>query len=135
VYVIFFATAGAELDVPLLRALWPLALILCAARTVVTWVTSRIACRLADDPPILRRWAWSGLVSQAGLALGVGSVIAREFPSFGRGFSSLVIATIAINEMLGPILFKLALDRTGETSVEPAPTIPSIRPPAPAPGE
>jgi Kef-type K+ transport system membrane component KefB len=135
VYVIFFATAGAELDVPLLRALWPVALLLCGARSLVTWVTSRIAGRLADDPPILRRWAFSGLVSQAGLALGVGSLIAREFPAFGRGFSSLVVATIAINEMLGPILFKLALDRAGETSAAPVPTLPSIRPPAPEPGE
>jgi hypothetical protein len=36
-------------------------------------------------------------------------------PSFGPGFRSLVVATVAINKMVGPILFKLALDRTGES--------------------
>jgi hypothetical protein len=106
---------------------------LAGTRAFVTWATSRAACRLADDLPVLKRWAWSGLVSQAGLALGLAAVVASEFPSFGDGFRALAIATIAINEMFGPILFKLALDRSGETSHAPAPTLSSIRPPAPAP--
>jgi hypothetical protein len=36
---------------------------------------------------------------------------------------------VALNEMVGPVLFKLALDRTGETSRVMAPSFPSIRPP------
>jgi Kef-type K+ transport system membrane component KefB len=116
VYVVFFAIAGADLDVPLLRALWPAALILAGARASATWVASRAACSMARDPPILRRWAWSGLVSQAGLTIGLSLVIAREFPAIGTEFRSLVIATVAVNEMLGPVLFKFALDRAGETA-------------------
>jgi Kef-type K+ transport system membrane component KefB len=129
VYVIFFATAGADLDLPLLRQLWPIALLLAGTRAVVTWIGAPISGRLADDPPVLRRWAWSGLVSQAGLALGLSVLIAREFPSIGTGFRALAIATVAINEMIGPVLFKFALDRTGETSRVMAPSFPSMRPP------
>jgi Kef-type K+ transport system membrane component KefB len=132
VYVIFFATAGAHLDLPLLRQLWPVALVLAGSRSIVTWVTSRVACRLADDSPVLKRWAWSGLVSQAGLALGLAGLVAREFPSFGESFRALAIATISVNTILGPIVFNLALDRSGEVRRGPAPTLPSIRPPAPA---
>jgi Kef-type K+ transport system membrane component KefB len=116
VYVVFFAIAGADLDVPLLRSLWPVALILAGARAGVTWAASRAAARLAGDPPPLRRWGWSGLVSQAGLTLGLSLVVAREFPSIGTALRALVIATVAVNEMIGPVLFKLALDKTGETS-------------------
>lgn len=129
VYVVFFAIAGADLDVPLLRTLWPVALILAGARAAVTWGASRLAGRLADDPPTLRRWGWSGLVSQAGLTLGLSMVVAREFPSIGTPFRALAIATVAVNEMVGPVLFKLALDRTGETSEVGAPSFPSMRPP------
>ena len=39
-------------------------------------------------------------------------------PSVGGGIRSLVIATVAINEMVGPVLFKLALDRTKESRPE-----------------
>ncbi len=131
VYVVFFATAGADLDVPLLRLLWPVALILTGSRALISWGVSRLAGRIANDPPTVLRWGWSGLVSQAGLALGLGSLVAREFPSIGGGFRALAIATVAINELVGPVLFKLALDRAGETSEEPRLTIPSLRPPPP----
>jgi Kef-type K+ transport system membrane component KefB len=126
VYVVFFATAGAHLDVPLLRQLWPVALLLASARGLFTFVAARAATRVAGDPPAVRRWGWSGLVSQAGLALGLAGVIARSFPSFGPGFGSLAIATVAINEMIGPVLFKMALDRMGETSTAPRASLVSM---------
>jgi Kef-type K+ transport system membrane component KefB len=116
VYVVFFAIAGADLDIPLLRHLWPVALILAGARGAVTWAASRAASALAHDPPVLRRWGWSGLISQAGLTLGLSVLVAREFPSFGTPFRSLAVATVAVNELVGPVLFKLALDRAGETA-------------------
>ncbi|HET9957690.1 MAG TPA: sodium:proton exchanger [Polyangiaceae bacterium] len=115
VFVVFFATAGAHLDIPLLATLWPIALALCSIRATVTILTARLSSRLADDPPILRRWAWSSLISQAGLTLGLSVVVARAFPTFGEGFRSLAIAAVAINEMVGPVLFKLALDRAQES--------------------
>ena len=130
VYVVFFATAGADLDVPLIKALWPVAILLAGSRTAVTWVVSQLSSRIANDVPLVRKWGWSGLVSQAGLALGLAAVVSREYPSFGAGFRALAIATVAINELVGPILFKLALDRSGETSAEPKPALSSIRPPA-----
>lgn len=115
VYVVFFATAGAHLDVPLVRALWPVALFLCAARALVAYGSHRLGARLAGDEPAVREWGFACLISQAGLALGVAMVIARAFPSFGPGFAALAVATVAINELLGPVLFKLVLDRLGES--------------------
>jgi Kef-type K+ transport system membrane component KefB len=129
VYVVFFATAGAHLNVPLLRHLWPVALALTGSRAAITWVASRLAGRLAKDSPILRRWSWSGLVSQAGLALGLSAVIVREFPSIGEAFRSLAVAAVAVNEVVGPICFKLALDRAGETRRVRSPSFPSMPPP------
>jgi len=116
VFVIFFATAGAHLNLSLVAKLWPLALTLALARAGWTWGTGRLASRLAEDPPALRRWGWSGLVSQAGLALGIAAKIQGEFPSFGATFAAMAVATVALNELVGPVLFKTALDRTGESA-------------------
>jgi hypothetical protein len=57
-------------------------------------------------------------------------IIARAFPEFGESFRSLAIATVAINEMIGPILFKIGLDRAGETHPEAVVARPSLAPPA-----
>jgi Kef-type K+ transport system membrane component KefB len=131
VFVLFFATAGAELDVPLLKQAWSIALALCFLRSAVTFVFSRISSKMAGDPPVVRKWGWAGLVSQAGLALGLGIVVEGAFPGIGTPFRSLVIAAVAINEMIGPVLFKLALDRTGESSSAEPLARPSLPPPAP----
>jgi Kef-type K+ transport system membrane component KefB len=114
VFVVFFATAGAHLDVPLLARMWPVALSLCAGRFFVTFLAQRLSGRLANDPPLLRRWGFASMVSQAGLTLGLSAVIVRTFPSIGEGLRSLVVATVAINEVVGPIFFKLALERADE---------------------
>ncbi len=115
VFVIFFALAGAQLDVPVLRKLWPVALGLCAMRGVATVLAARLASAKAGDPPAVKRWGWTGLISQSGLTLGLSIIIVRTFPSAGEAFHALVIASCAINTVVGPILQKIALDRTGES--------------------
>lgn len=128
VYVVFFATAGAALDLPLLRKLWVVALILFVGRVVLTMGANRIASRMANDPPVLQRWGWTGLVAQAGVVLGLAVSIERAFPRFGPPFRALAIATVALNQLVGPILFKLALDATGESDRGPEPSRSSLLP-------
>jgi Kef-type K+ transport system membrane component KefB len=122
VYVAFFASAGAHLNVPLLKDFWPTALLLTGARAAVTVGTARLASILAKDEPIVRSYGWGPLISQAGVALGIAAVIAAKFPSFGAGFRDVAIACVALNEMVGPVLFKFTLDRAKETQA-PAPTL------------
>jgi hypothetical protein len=64
---------------------------------------------------VVRQWGFAPLVSQAGLALGMAAIVERAFPSFGPGFRALAVATVAVNEMVGPVLFKVALERAGES--------------------
>jgi Kef-type K+ transport system membrane component KefB len=130
VFVLFFATAGAHLDIPLLKQAWAIALALCGMRALLTFGAARLSSRLANDPPVVKKWGWSSLVSQAGLALGLGVVIEAAFPGIGSKFRSLVIAAVAINEMVGPVLFKMALDKTGESDRSEPAARPSLPPAA-----
>ncbi len=118
VFVVFFATAGAHLDLPLLGQLWPVALALCGGRAVASLIAHSISMRIAGETGAVRSWGWSSLMSQAGLTLGLSAVIEHSFPTFGPGFRSLVIATVAVNEVVGPVLFKLGLERAKEVQSE-----------------
>ncbi len=134
VYVLFFATAGAHLNIPLLKQYWLVALVLFSSRALLTFTANKISTRWANDPPVLRKWGFSALVSQAGIAIGLAGAIARAFPQFGASFQALAIATVALNEMLGPILFKTAIDISGEGSREKErdrSSFTSMRPPPP----
>jgi Kef-type K+ transport system membrane component KefB len=115
VYVVFFASAGAHLNVPLLKVFWPTALLLTGARAVVTVLTARLSSLIVKDEPVVKNYGWGPLISQAGVALGIASIVAAKFPSFGAGFRDVAVACVALNEMIGPVLFKLALDRAKET--------------------
>ena len=114
VFVVFFATAGAHLNLPLLSSLWPVALALVGGRMLATFAAHHVGSVLAKDEPAVRNWGWAPLISQAGLTLGLSAMVARQYPMFGEGFRALVIVTVALNEIIGPILFKLALQKTGE---------------------
>lgn len=122
VYVVFFASTGAHLNVPLLRDFWPTALLLTGVRAAVTVGTARLSSVLVKDEPVIKKYGWGPMISQAGVALGIASVIASKFPSFGARFRDIAIACVALNEMVGPVLFKVALDRAGETKA-PAPAL------------
>jgi trehalose 6-phosphate synthase len=58
--------------------------------------------------------AWTGLISQAGITLGLAAVVAAEFPGWGQQLQLLLVGSIAINELVGPILFRRGLAAAGD---------------------
>ena len=115
VYVVFFTMAGAALDLRALAASWVLALVLATTRGGMLLLGTGLATRLAGDSPLFRRHCWKGFVTQAGLSIALAGEIAAAFPDWGPALALLLIAAIAVNQLVGPILFKQALERVGET--------------------
>lgn len=115
VYVLFFAVAGAHLDLPLLGKLWPVALTLMLVRIFSAFVATQASARLAGDSAAIRRYGWMPLVSQAGVTIGMSVVLGATLPGFGPDLQALIIAVMGLNEAVGPVLFKYALDKTGES--------------------
>lgn len=111
IFVVFFALAGAKLDVSELGRLWPLVVPIALVRIGALYVGTRIGARVARLPPTDTRDAWMGLVSQAGVAIGLVTVASASYPAVGGEMRTMLLALVAINETLGPILFRRALDR------------------------
>jgi hypothetical protein len=63
------------------------------------------------------RYGWTGLVSQAGVALGLATIVADRLPVVGLAMQAVTIGVIAFNESVGPILFRQGLLRAGEVTV------------------
>ena len=122
VFVVFFALAGAQIALPQLAELWPLVLPLALVRGGAMWFGSRLGVRWTgvsgDEGALLRRHLWSGLIPQAGVAIGLSAVVAHTYPNRGEGIRALFLALVAVNQALGPILFRRALDRSGEIPTE-----------------
>ena len=113
ILLIFFAAAGASLQIGALSTIGPVALVVSAVRFLSIRCSTAVAVRLAGvgAPSDL---LWRSLVSQAGVTLGLTILVAREFPDWGLRVQALMLALIAIHELVGPVLFRQALARVRE---------------------
>jgi Kef-type K+ transport system membrane component KefB len=127
-YVLFFAVAGATLHLDALALVGLPALFFVAVRAAGFLVGARVGARLADAPEPVRRWAGLGLLPQAGLALALSALFAKTFPELGEHACALTLGVVAINEMVAPALYRLALVRSGEAGKRQS-TAPAAEPP------
>jgi len=114
VYVAFFTLVGAMLSIDILARVWFIALILFLVRFVAMFVGSYIGSTLAGDPPVYKRISWMAYITQAGVSLGLVTVVAGNFSEWGAEFATIIIAVIVLNQIVGPPLFKWAINRVGE---------------------
>jgi len=114
VFVVFFALAGAGIALPALAQMWPLVIPLVVVRAAAIWGGTRIGARWARVTELEARYTWMGLISQAGVAVGLAVILASVYPSRGAAMQTLFLAALAVYELTGPILFRRALQRSGE---------------------
>jgi len=117
VYVLFFTLAGAGLNLNALQQTWGIALLLAAVRATAIFFAAYAGGRLSGDPPHFNRIAGMAYLTQAGVSLGLAMEVVRRFPEWGEAFVTVVVAVIAINQMVGPIAMRKALIKSGEAQV------------------
>ena len=118
IFVLFFSLAGASLNLDALFMTWPLAAFLVIVRAIGIFGSTWFAGILNNDPPQHRRIAWMAYITQAGVAIGLAQLAQRRFPVLGVYLTTLVLAVITINQVVGPITFKMALKLAGEVKQE-----------------
>lgn len=114
VFVAFFTLTGASLSIGLLFKILPIALLLFVIRLVSVIIGSYFGGIVAREPMHFNHVGWMPYVTQAGVALGLATIVANEFTSWGHEFATVVVAVIVINQFVGPPLFKWAIYKIGE---------------------
>ena len=114
VLVVFFAAAGASLQLNALATIGGVAASVALLRTALIWGATRAGVRYARIPLDTGRLVWKGLVSQAGVTLGLTLIVAGEYPTWGAALQTLMVGLIAIHQLAGPVLFRTALMQSGE---------------------
>lgn len=112
VYCLFFALAGAKIELGTLATGWAAAMVvgLVIIRAVAVWSSVSVATRLTGFEPEVRRRIWFGFIPQAGIALALAQLIQNAFPEqYDVNIENVMIGMIAINELVGPVGFRYAL--------------------------
>jgi Kef-type K+ transport system membrane component KefB len=113
-YAIFFVIAGAELDVRLIPAMGVLGTVYVVGRAGGKFVGARIAARRLGLQETVRRYLGFALLAQAGLAIGLALAVNARYPEFALVVSTVVLASVTIFEVIGPMSTRFALVRSGE---------------------
>ncbi len=121
IFIAFFVTAGAHLRIKLLLSVLPLAMVYLLARIIGKVLGGYTGALISGAEPKVRKYIGFGLISQVGVAIGLALVVTREFyplAAEGKYLANVVInvllGTTIITEIIGPIMTRTALIRTGE---------------------
>jgi Kef-type K+ transport system membrane component KefB len=114
-FAIFFAVIGAEVQLQAFLHTAPFALAGAVVRGIGIYAGAWVAARFTGfDPAFTRRLTWS-LLPQAGVAIALVALLLADFAPWGRILGTIVLGTIIVNQLIGPVLFRMALVDAGET--------------------
>ena len=113
-YVVFFVAAGAELDLAALAAAGTVGAGYVVFRVLGKYLGVWAAASFRQEEVRVQRWLGCTLMAQAGTAIGLVQVAQRLNPELGHHLHSIIVGTVVVFEVLGPILVRLAIIRAGE---------------------
>ncbi len=121
IYVLFFALVGARFQIGLLPSMGLLGLAYVGLRSLGKFGGAWLGGKVGGAEPAVRSNLGLGLLSQAGVAIGLALASASRFSGYGEEGKELgdliinvITATTFVVQIVGPICVKLAITRAGE---------------------
>ena len=114
IYIAFFTLTGISVSLDVFIQLFGIAVLLFSLRLITMILGSYVGGTLAGDSGLFKKIGWMPYVTQAGVGLGLATVVADAFPVWGAEFATVVVAVIVLNQFVGPPLFKWSINLVGE---------------------
>lgn len=120
ILAVFFTLAGMHLSLEHVAIVGLVATLLFASRIVGKLSAAYLALKWARAPANVRRNLGLALTPQAGVAVALVILIQDDPACAGIAelFSTVVLTVVVANEIVGPILARIALVRSGETGMD-----------------
>lgn len=122
-FILFFVLAGANLHLAVLPTLGIVGLVYVAARALGLFGGAFLGAAVSRSEPVIRKYLGLGILSQAGVAIGLALVVNHDFAELGptgdyigKTVITAVTATSVIFSAIGPVLTKVGLRKAGEIS-------------------
>ena len=113
-YVVFFVLAGANLHIGTLMHIGLLGITYVFARTCGKLAGAFLGARLGRFGQREQTWVGMTLLAQAGMAIGLAATLARQWPEGGRLVETVILGSVVIFELIGPLAVRCGLVKAGE---------------------
>lgn len=122
-YVLFFVLSGAELDLRVFAdwAVVGIGLVYIVFRSAGKYFGASASARLMKCDENICKYLGITLLPQAGVALGMSVTVASAMGAEGMIIRDIVLFSVLVYELVGPVLTKMALTKAGD--IKPKATI------------
>lgn len=115
--LLFFALAGSSLDLSVLSSIGLLGLAFVLSRMFGKVIGSTMGAYVAKSEPVVKKYLGWALLPQGGISIGLSMVVKDQLPALSDGIVTLILFSVLVFEIAGPILAKVAITKAGEVNV------------------
>ena len=113
-FLLFFVLSGADLDVSVLPSVGVMGVGYLLLRSIGKWGGTLLGAVCVKADSNIKKYLGLTLLPQAGVAIGMASLVAARFPTLGAQVNTIMLAGVLVFELIGPLITKFALKKAGE---------------------
>lgn len=114
IYVLFFTLAGASLDLSVLKSVGWMGVAYIFARATGKILGSFIGALSVKAEKTVTKYLGFALLPQGGISIGLTSIVAYKLSEYSVQIATIIMFSVLIYEVSGPIFAKIAISKAGE---------------------
>ncbi|MEW9095771.1 MAG: cation:proton antiporter [Clostridiaceae bacterium] len=116
IYLLFFTLAGAGLNLSVLAQVRALGIGYIIARAVGKMLGAFLGAKYVNADDAVVKYLGLSLLPQGGVSIGLSIIVKQELPQFATAITTVILFSVLVYEISGPILAKIAIEKAGEVN-------------------
>lgn len=116
IYLMFFTLAGASLDIRVLSSVGLIGIVYILARAVGKIAGARLGAKKVNASKAIVDYLGITLLPIGGVSIGLAAIASTELADVGSKISTIVLFSVLIFEIVGPICAKIGIVKAGEAN-------------------
>ena len=116
IYLLFFTIAGASLDLSILATVGAIGVGYIFARAAGKILGASIGAKAVKAPDKVVKYLGMSLLTQGGISIGLSIIVAKQLPQFSDSIITVILFSVLVFEIMGPILAKIGITKAGEVN-------------------
>jgi len=112
--ILFFTIAGASLDIRVLSTVGLLGIGYILARAAGKIAGATIGAKAIGAENTIVKYLGMSLLTQGGISIGLSIIVRKELPLLSNAIITVILFSVLVFEIVGPILAKIAITKAGE---------------------
>ncbi|WP_315116008.1 cation:proton antiporter [uncultured Clostridium sp.] len=116
IYLLFFTLAGASLNLSVLAQVGALGIGYIIARAIGKMLGAFLGAKSVNADDAVVKYLGLSLLPQGGVSIGLSIIVRQELPQFAAAITTVILFSVLVYEISGPILAKIAIEKAGEVN-------------------